>query len=205
MVFLLARHSRHQEIVRGAHSMPGFSVIVLCTTRHVRYSQLFTVATVFSHEADSLQPHGCVIASAHRAPIARMVGYRSPHPVLMQAEGSCPAQSQTNTRQQWHHCWIDSCHYLKEMLRAWYIEQWHSTVKMTPFSQVENTTILRKVTSFRSWKIPQFSGDIVSPECLHRCYISWLMEAQNPEFLPKKQIFFENFKYPPNCVYMVSR
>ena len=74
MVFLLARHSRHQENVRGAHSMPGFSVIVLCTTRHVRYSQLFTVATVFSHETDCLQPHSCVVASAHGAPIARMVG-----------------------------------------------------------------------------------------------------------------------------------
>jgi len=33
----------------------------------------------------------------------------------------------------------------------------------------KNARILQKVTSFRSWKTTQFSGDILSPKCLHEC------------------------------------
>ena len=39
-----------------------------------------------------------------------------------------------------------------------------------PSHELQNVRILRNVISFISWKTPQFSSDILSPKCLHRCW-----------------------------------
>jgi len=39
-----------------------------------------------------------------------------------------------------------------------------------PSHESQNTRILQKITSFRSWKTPWLQGDIMYPKCLHKCW-----------------------------------
>ena len=51
------------------------------------------------------------------------------------------------------------------------------------------------VSFFKSWKIPRFSSDIMSPFCHHRFQIWWFMGVPTPKFLFKNTYFQEIFHF----------
>ncbi len=65
-------------------------------------------------------------------------------------------------------------------------DEWRAKLQQT------ETVEQWKITSFRSWKTPWFSGDIMTPKCLHRCQIWRLIEVPNLKILPKNECFFIN-------------